>query len=157
MKKTEARINSNCEHSAGAADDSGGLPVPSAEDQEMLLDVWREALAQVLADRNGEWEQTVRSTRAESRAAIAELRATSADMRSEIRDDIERRLSEKMAQIRQPADGAPGPRGEPGPAGRLPSVMPYVAGKVYYTGDVVAFEGGTFQALVRHRKTSRRR
>src|SRR5262245_29503524 len=108
-ERTEARMTSNGEHSAGAVDDSSGLPVPSAEDQEMLLDVWQEALAQVLADRNNEWEQTVRSTRAESRAAIAELRATIADMRSEICDIVERRVSEKMAQIRQPADGAPGP------------------------------------------------
>jgi hypothetical protein len=136
----------NCEHSAGAADDSGGLPVPSAEDQEMLLDVWREALAQVLADRNSEWEQTVRSSQAESRAAIAELRATIGDMRGEIFDHIERRVFEKMAQIRQPADGAPGPRGEPGPVGRLHSVTPYVADTVHYAGNVVAFAGATFQA-----------
>jgi hypothetical protein len=142
----ETRMNNNEGCSATAADESGGIPIPSAEEQDTLLDVWTEALAQVLADRNRESEQTLHSIRAEARAAIAELRSTIADMRSQLWDAIERRVSEKMAQIRQPADGAPGPQGEPGPAGRLLSVTPYVADKVHYAGDVVAFEGGTYQA-----------
>jgi ElaB/YqjD/DUF883 family membrane-anchored ribosome-binding protein len=66
----------------------------------MLLNVWREALAQVLADRSSEWEQTLRSIRSESRAAIAELRASIADVRSDI-------VQQVFEKVRQPADGAP--------------------------------------------------
>jgi hypothetical protein len=42
--------------------------------------------------------------------------------------------------------GQSGPQGEQGPPGKLPLVKLWVPETVYYAGDVVAYDGGTFQA-----------
>jgi hypothetical protein len=42
--------------------------------------------------------------------------------------------------------GFEGPPGPQGPPGKLPVFKAYEPGAVYYTGDVIAHEGGTFQA-----------
>src|SRR5262249_17004685 len=42
--------------------------------------------------------------------------------------------------------GPSGPRGEQGPSGKLPIVKLWMPETVYYAGDVVAYDGGTFQA-----------
>jgi len=49
------------------------------------------------------------------------------------------------AEMRGPP-GPSGPRGEEGPPGKLPIVKLWTAETVYYAGDVVAYDGGTFQA-----------
>jgi hypothetical protein len=81
-------------------------------------------------------------------------------------DDVDRRIEERVAaehkfmtdiliellaqiqgdpEMRGPP-GPAGPRGEQGPPGKLPLVKLWTPETVYYEGDVVAFDGGTFQA-----------
>jgi hypothetical protein len=132
---------------ATAVNDGDGLPSPSSEDQELILDAWREVLARVLHARDTEWKEQLRAIKAESMAAIAELRVAAA----EFRNTMEAMTAQRVGQLRQPADGKEGPRGEPGPRGeagppgRIASVQAYVEA-IHYRGDVVVHLGGTFQA-----------
>src|SRR5262245_2689110 len=52
---------------------------------------------------------------------------------------------QRDAEMRGPP-GPSGPRGEQGPQGKLPLVKLWVPETVYYEGDVVAYDGGTYQA-----------
>jgi hypothetical protein len=103
---------------------------------------WREVLGQVLHERDNDWKQQLRAIKAESMAAVAELRANAA----EIRGTMEAIIEQRLAQIREPADG---PRGEPGPPGapgKLERVYGYGEDAVHYRGDVVTHRGSTYQA-----------
>ena len=132
------------EHYATAVDDGGGIPAPSPQDQDVILDAWREVLAQVLHTRDNEWKQQLRAIKAESLAAVAEMRANVAEVRSTMEAKIER-----LAQMREPADG---PRGEPGHAanpvrpGKIERVYGYAEDAVHYRGDIVTHSGSTYQA-----------
>jgi hypothetical protein len=131
--------------------DGDGLPLPSPHDQEIILDAWREVLAQVLYTRDNEWKEQLRAIKAESMAAVAELRAAAAEFRS----TMEAMIVERLAQVRQPVDGKEGPSGppgEPGPPGRIEGVRAYVEDVVNYEGDIVVCEGSTYLAK---RDTSR--
>jgi len=86
-----------------------------------------------------------------AQAAVAELRAGIA----EIHREMEHMIRERLAQIRQPADGREGPRGEPGEKGQkgekgvpgeLPIVRSWAKDEIFYVSDVVFCEGGTWQA-----------
>src|SRR5262249_50830635 len=83
-------------------------------------------------------------------AALADIRAAKAEMREEIRTELRAELraeiADRVALIRQPVDGAAGPRGEKGETGSLPMVEPYIVGHVYYRGNVVTDQSGSYQA-----------
>jgi len=140
-------ISTSGQH-ATEVSDGDGLPLPAPQDQEVILDAWREVLAQVLHTRDTEWKEQLRAIKAESMAAIAELRAGAA----EFRNTMEAMIAERLAQIRQPLDGKEGPRGEQGPCGeagppgKIAGVQAYVEDAIHYRGDVVVHLGGTFQA-----------
>jgi hypothetical protein len=133
---------------ATQASDGDGLPLPSAQDQEVILDAWHEALALALYERDSEWKEKVRVMAAESMAAIAELRAAAAEFRS----TMEATIAARLAQLRRPTNGKEGPRGEAGPPGRIEGVRAYVEDMVHYESDIVVREGSTYQA---RRDTSR--
>jgi hypothetical protein len=77
-----------------------------------------------------------------------------------LQHEFETKLASAVAEIRgerggQGEQGEPGPmgppgpsgpRGEQGPPGKLPVAKPWVPETVFYEGDVVTFDGGTFQA-----------
>jgi len=121
------------------ASDGDGLPLPSPEHQDLLLDAWREALGQALHIRDTEWKEKVRVMAAESTAAIAELRAAAAEFRS----NLEAMTSERLAQIRRGERGQKGDKGDPG---LLPLVREWIKDEISYRGDVVICDGGTWQA-----------
>jgi hypothetical protein len=146
-KQDAAMISTNGQN-AKAADNGDGLPLPSAQEQDLILDAWRKALALALYERDTEWKEKVRVMAAESLAVIAELRADAAEFRS----TMESMIAARLAQLRQPADGKEGPRGEAGPPGKIEGVRPYVEDMVHYEGDIVVREGSTYQAK---RDTSR--
>jgi hypothetical protein len=75
-------------------------------------------------------------------AAIAELRANAAEFRNTMEAMIENRL----AQIRELADGPRGGPGPPGPPGKIERVSGYVVDAVHYRGDIVTHRGSTYQA-----------
>ena len=81
-------------------------------------------------------------------AALADIRAAKAEMREEIRAELRAELraeiAGRVALIKQPADGAPGPAGPPG---NLEVVKDYIDGQVYYERDlVVGGDGALYQA-----------
>jgi hypothetical protein len=67
---------------ATQASDGDGLPLPSPQDQEIILDTWREVLGQALHIRDTEWKEQLRAIKAESMAAVAELRASFLEIRT---------------------------------------------------------------------------
>jgi hypothetical protein len=141
-------MTTNSGQYATTVSDGDGLPLPPPQDQELILDAWREVLAEVLYTRDTEWKEQLRAIKAESMAAVAELRAAAAEFRS----TMEAMIAGRLAQVRQPVDGKEGPRGEEeprgeaGPPGKIASAEAYVDDAIHYRGDIVVHLGGTFQA-----------
>jgi hypothetical protein len=125
--------------------DSNGSGLPSLEPDHPLLDALRQALAEILAESQRQWERERALMEAQAAAVVADMRAAIAELRS----GFELRFTEKLAALRDGTPGAPGPpgpRGEQGAPGKLPSGRNWVAGAVHYSGDVVCHQGSTWQA-----------
>jgi hypothetical protein len=104
--------------------------------------------AKLIADVNGDFNKNVDIFDAKIKAAIASCECAAANMRSNIPAMIDEALAKHvaraMANIRQPADGTPGPAG---PTGMLEKVRDHVEGQVCYERDlVVAGDGALYQA-----------
>jgi len=67
-----------------------------------------------------------------------------ASLRSEVKEA--RAQVPKVPELMRGPPGPSGPQGEEGPPGKLPIVKLWTPEIVYYAGDVVAYDGGTFQA-----------
>jgi hypothetical protein len=65
------------------------------------------------------------------------------EIRAELRAEIRTEIADRMALIKQPVDGAPGPAGPPG---KLEIVKAHVEGRVYYERDLVVANGALYQA-----------
>jgi Collagen triple helix repeat (20 copies) len=86
---------------------------PPSESDSVILDVWREALAEVLAGEQRQWKRERALIEAQAQAVVAEMRASIAELRGEVM----RTIGERLALLRNGTDGEPGPAGPPGPIG----------------------------------------
>jgi hypothetical protein len=111
-----------------------------------LLEAMREASGQILAEEQHRWARERALMEAQTLKAIAEAKAEISDLRNQ----LERGIAEKLATVRDGAPGAPGapgPKGEAGAAGRdgrLRTVRDWSEG-VHYEGEVVVRNGALFQ------------
>jgi hypothetical protein len=80
---------------------------------DLLLDAWREALAEALYTERTQWERHRELTEAQTRATILQLQADAAELRS----ILTQRVEAIIAVLKDGADGAPGPPGVAGPRG----------------------------------------
>ena len=115
-----------------------------------LCELINEQLNRLSDETNKFLQRELDSNSAKLETALADIRAAKAEMREEIRSqlraEMRAELADRMALIKQPADGEPGPQGEKGEQGSLPTVEPYTPGRIYYRGNVVADETGSYQA-----------
>jgi hypothetical protein len=112
------------------------------------MQVVSEEFAKLIADLNEGFNKNIEVFDAKVKAAIATCERAAAEMRSTIPAMIDKavakHVAQAMANIRQPADGAPGPAGPPG---KLEIVKDHIEGQVYYERDlVVAGDGALYQA-----------
>jgi len=91
-------------------------------------------------------EGVVPPTLAEIDQRIGERIATEHEFMMGIMAEVVAHLQDEWEKGAMGPPGPSGPRGEQGPAGKLPLVRLWVPETVYYEGDVVAYDGGTFQA-----------
>jgi Collagen triple helix repeat (20 copies) len=82
---------------------------PPREHGDILIDAWRQALAEVLEDERRHWAREMELVAAQARAAIAEMRAETTAVQADLRA--------RLTLLRDGAPGAAGARGEPGPQG----------------------------------------
>ena len=91
-------------------------------------------------------ERVVPPTLAEIDQRIGERIAVEHEFMLDILAEVVARLQREWEKGAMGPPGPSGPRGEEGPPGKLPMVKLWVPETVYYEGDVVAYDGGTFQA-----------
>jgi hypothetical protein len=85
-------------------------------------------------------------TLAEIDQRIAERIAAEHEFMIDIVAEVVAHLQDEWVVGAMGPPGPSGPRGEQGPAGKLPLAKLWIPETVYYAGDVVAYDGGMFQA-----------
>src|SRR5262245_35969842 len=91
-------------------------------------------------------ERVVPPTLAEIDQRIAERIAAEHEFMCGIMAEVVASLQDEWVVGAMGPPGPSGPPGELGPPGKLPLVKLWVPESVFYAGDVVAYDGGTFQA-----------
>jgi hypothetical protein len=117
------------------------LGVPP-EEPEDALDHWRRLKAE--REEPPPRERVAPPTLAEIDRRIEERIAAEHQLMIDVMGEVLAQLQHD-AEMRGPP-GPSGPRGEEGPPAKLPIVKQWSPETVYYAGDVVAYDGGTFQA-----------
>ncbi|WP_234680334.1 collagen-like triple helix repeat-containing protein [Bradyrhizobium monzae] len=106
-----------------------------------------EQLDRLFDETNKFLRRELDSNSAKLETALAEVRAAKTEMREEIRAElraeIRTEIADRVALIKQPVDGAPGPAGPPG---KLEIVKDHVEGRVYYERDLIVANGALYQA-----------
>jgi len=121
-----------------------GIPPEEPEDP---LDRWRRMRAEREEPEPRERKlDVVPPTLAEIDQRIAERIATEHQFMCDILAEVVAHLQDEWEKGAMGPPGPSGPRGEQGPPGKLPLVKLWMAETVFYAGDVVAYDGGTYQA-----------
>jgi hypothetical protein len=122
------------------------LGVPP-EEPEDALDRWRRIRAESEEPQPRERKlDIVPPTLAEIDQRIGERIAAEHQFMCDIIAHVVAGLQDEWVVGTKGPPGPAGPPGEQGPVGKLPLVKLWVPETVYYAGDVVAYDGGTFQA-----------
>jgi hypothetical protein len=126
--------------------DAAELGVPP-EEPEGPLDRWRRMKAEREAPPPRERKVDIAPpTLAEIDRRIEEQVAAEHNLMIEVMGEVVADLRREWVVGATGPPGPSGPRGEEGPPGKLPIVKLWTPETVYYAGDVVAYDGGTFQA-----------
>jgi hypothetical protein len=112
-----------------------------------VLHALSDEFVNLIADINGDFNKSIDVFDAKIKAAIATCERAAAEIRCNIPaiidEAVAKHVAQAMANIRQPADGAPGLAGPPG---KLEIVKDHIEGQVYYERDLVAATGALYQA-----------
>src|SRR5262245_10875718 len=115
-----------------------GVPPEEPEDR------WRRMRAE--REEPEPRERVVPPTLAEIDQRIGEGIAAEHQFMCDIIAKVVAQLQDEWEKGAMGPPGPSGPRGEQGPAGKLPLIKVWEPDVVHYQGDVVAYDGGTFQA-----------
>jgi len=96
--------------SNGKHEESSPAPPPFADD---LIDGWREALAEVLAEQQHQWARERALLEAQAAAIISDLRRHVTELEAKVTAMV----ADRLALVRDGQDGVPGPVGERGEKG----------------------------------------
>ena len=118
-----------------------GVPPEAPEDP---LDAWRRMRAE--REEPEPRERVVPPTLAEIDQRIGERIAAENEFMIALMAENNVELKREWIVGAMGPPGPSGPRGEQGPPGKLPLVKLWMAETVFYAGDVVAYDGGTYQA-----------
>src|SRR5262249_31590816 len=121
-----------------------GIPPEELEDP---LDRWRRMRAEREKPEPRERKlDVVPPTLAEIDQLIGERIAAEHELMIEVIGGLVADLRREWVVGPMGPRGPSGPPGEQGPPGKLPLVKLWMAETVFYAGDVVAYDGGTYQA-----------